>query len=76
MGFLAAFLALALLHAAVCCVLCRLTALLQQKKWEHSTLGSIPDLPGLRRGFFIGWLLSLLPAAWFLTSLLNFPAQR
>ena len=73
MGLFAAFAVLALLNTAVCYTLYRLAAFFQQKQ---STIGGMPDLPKLRRRFFIFFLLSLLLAAWFVTSLANFPAQR
>lgn len=76
MGMLEAFGILALIHAAVCYCLYRLAAYMQQKKWEQSDLGDMPDLHKLRFGFFIGWLISLLLAAWFVTGLASFPAQR
>ena len=76
MGLFAAFAVLALLNTAVCYALYRLAAFFQQKHWEQSTIGGMPDLPKLRHRFFIFFLLSLLLAAWFVTSLADFPAQR
>lgn len=76
MGILEGFGILALINGAVCYGLYRLAASVQQKKWEQSDFGNMPDLRKLRFGFVIGWLISLLPAAWFVTGLAAFPAQR
>ena len=57
MGLFAAFAVLALLNTAVCYALYRLAAFFQQKHWEQSTIGGMPDLPKLRRRFFIFFLL-------------------
>lgn len=66
----------ALINGAVCYGLYYFAATVQQKKWEQSDFGNMPDLRKLRFGFVIGWLISLLPAAWFVTGLTMFPAQR
>lgn len=76
MAIPAAFGILALINGAVCYGLYYFAAAAQQKKWEQSDFGNMPDLRKLRFGFVIGWLISLLPAAWFVTGLAAFPAQR
>ena len=76
MAILEGFGILTLINGAVCYGLYRLAASVQQKKWEQSDFGNMPDLRKLRFGFVIGWLISLLPAAWFVTGLAAFPAQR
>ena len=76
MAILEAFGILALINGAACYCLYYFAATVQQKKWEQSDLGDMPDLRKLRFGFVIGWLISLLLAAWFVTGLAAFPAQR
>ena len=76
MAILEGFGILALINGAVCYCLYYFAAAAQQKKWEQSDFGNMPDLRKLRFGFVIGWLISLLPAAWFVTGLAAFPAQR